>query len=63
MKTITKLTITLHLFNQSIGILGNPIKKIPPTLIYNLNDRTVLTVSILFLEFHHIKIVIYVLRA
>jgi hypothetical protein len=25
-----------------IGILGNRIKKIPPTLIYNLNDRTVL---------------------
>jgi hypothetical protein len=42
MKTITKLTITSHLFNQSIGILGNCIKKIPPTLIYNLNDRTVL---------------------
>jgi hypothetical protein len=41
MKTITKLTITSHLFNQSIGILGNRIKKIPPTLIYNLNDRTV----------------------
>jgi hypothetical protein len=37
-----KLTITSHLFNQSIGILGNRIKKIPPTLIYNLNDRTVL---------------------
>jgi hypothetical protein len=36
-----KLTITSHLFNQSIGILGNRIKKIPPTLIYNLNDRTV----------------------
>jgi hypothetical protein len=37
-----KLTITSHLFNQSISILGNRIKKIPPTLIYNLNDRTVL---------------------
>jgi hypothetical protein len=37
----TKLTITSHLFNQSIGILSNHIKKIPPTLIYNLNDRTV----------------------
>jgi hypothetical protein len=36
-----KLTITSHLFNQSICILGNRIKKIPPTLIYNLNDRTV----------------------
>jgi hypothetical protein len=36
-----KLTITSHLFNQSIGILSNRIKKIPPTLIYNLNDRTV----------------------
>jgi hypothetical protein len=48
---------------KSIGILGNRIKKIPPTLIYNLNDRMVLAVSILFLEFHHIKIVIYVLRA
>jgi hypothetical protein len=36
-----KLTITSHLFNQSIGSLGNRIKKIPPTLIYNLNDRTV----------------------
>jgi hypothetical protein len=36
-----KLTITSHLFNQSVGILGNRIKKIPPTLIYNLNDRTV----------------------
>jgi hypothetical protein len=36
-----KLTITSHSFNQSIGILGNRIKKIPPTLIYNLNDRTV----------------------
>jgi hypothetical protein len=35
-----KLTITSHLFNQSIGILGNRIKKIPPTQIYNLNDRT-----------------------
>jgi hypothetical protein len=42
-----KLTITSHLFNQSIGILGNRIKKIPPTLIYNLNDRTVLTSLIL----------------
>jgi hypothetical protein len=40
-----KLTITSHLFNQSIGILGNRIKKIPPTLIYNLNDRTVDTYS------------------
>jgi hypothetical protein len=39
-----KLTITSHLFNQSIGILGNRIKKIPPTLIYNLNDRTVLLI-------------------
>jgi hypothetical protein len=38
-----KLTITSHLFNQSIGILGNRIKKIPPTLIYNLNDRTVVS--------------------
>jgi hypothetical protein len=39
-----KLTVTSHLFNQSIGILGNRIKKNPPTLIYNLNDRTVQTV-------------------
>jgi hypothetical protein len=45
MKTITKLTITSHLFNQSIGTLGNRIKKIPPTLIYNLNDRTVFIVQ------------------
>jgi hypothetical protein len=28
MRAITKLTITSHLFNQSIGILGNRIKKI-----------------------------------
>jgi hypothetical protein len=51
MRTITKLTITSHLFNQSIGILGT--KKNPPTLIYNLNDRTVLvnklTASLLLL--------------
>jgi hypothetical protein len=41
MRTIIKLTITSHLFSQSIGILSNRIKKIPPTLIYILNDRTV----------------------
>jgi hypothetical protein len=33
MKTITKLTITSHLFNQSIGTLGNRIKKIPPSTV------------------------------
>jgi hypothetical protein len=41
MRTIIKLTITSHLFSQSIGILSNRIKKIPPTLIYILSDRTV----------------------
>jgi hypothetical protein len=43
-----KLTITSHLFNQSICILGNRIKKIPPTLIYNLNDRTVYLLDFIY---------------
>jgi hypothetical protein len=49
-----KLTITSHLFNQSIGILGNRIKKIPPTLIYNLNDRTVLYTNLRAFYLNHI---------
>jgi hypothetical protein len=40
---ITKFSIISNLLNQSIGILGIRIKKIPPTLTYNLNNRTVVT--------------------